>query len=174
MSYTQGFKARMVQRMAGPRAESATALAEETGVAQPTLSRWLREAPTVSAMGNQRGKSEQMRGTKKWTPEEKLRVVMEAASLSEEQLGDLLRREGLHTAQLEEWRSLVIEALAGRKPTDPKGKGPSDAKRLKEMSRDLSRKNLALAEVTALLTLQKKMQAIWGDEDGNIPPRSGT
>ena len=162
----------MVQRMAGPRAESATALAEETGVAQPTLSRWLREAPTVSAMGNQRGKSEQTRGTKKWTPAEKLRVVMEAASLSEEQLGDLLRREGLHTAQLEEWRALVMDALAGRKPTA--SKGPSDAKRLKEMSRDLNRKNLALAEVTALLTLQKKMQAIWGDEDGNIPPRSAT
>lgn len=172
MNYAQGFKARMVQRMAGPRAESATALAEETGVAQPTLSRWLREASTVSAMGNQRGKSEESRGPKKWTAEEKLRVVLEASSLSEEQLGDLLRREGLHTAQLEEWRALVMEALAGRKPAATKSS--SDAKRMKELTRDLNRKNLALAEVTALLTLQKKMQAIWGDEDGNIPPRSGT
>lgn len=167
MNYTQGFKARMVQRMAGPRAVTACALAKETGVAQPTLSRWLREASTVLAMGNQ-----ETRGQKKWTPEEKLRVVLAASSLSEEQLGDLLRREGLHTAQLEEWRALVMEALAGRKPAAPKS--TSDAKRLKELSRDLDRKNLALAEVTALLALQKKVQAIWGDEDGSTPPKSGT
>jgi transposase len=171
VNYTQGFRARMVQRMAGPRAETATALAEKTGVAQPTLSRWLREASTVSAMGNQKG-NEESRGQKKWTPEEKLRVVLAAISLSEEQLGDLLRREGLHTAQLEEWRALVMEALAGRKPAATKSS--SDAKRMKELARDLNRKNLALAEVTALLTLQKKMQAIWGDEDGNIPPKSET
>lgn len=162
----------MVQRMAGPRAMTATALATETGVAQPTLSRWMREASTVSSMGNQRGKSGKALGQKKWTADEKLRVVLAAASLSEEQLGDLLRREGLHTAQLEEWRALVMEALAGRKPVATKAS--SDAKRVKELSRDLLRKNLALAEVTALLTLQKKMQAIWGDEDGNIPSKSGT
>jgi hypothetical protein len=33
--------------MAGPRAKSATALARETGIPQPTLSRWLREAGGV-------------------------------------------------------------------------------------------------------------------------------
>lgn len=172
MNYPQGFKDRMVRRMAGPRAMTATALAEETGVAQPTLSRWMREASTVSTMGNQRGKSGESQGPKKWTAEEKLRVVLAANALPEEQLGDLLRREGLHTAQLEEWRALVMEALAGRKRAATKNS--TDAKRMKELTRDLNRKNLALAEVTALLTLQKKMQAIWGDEDGNIPPRSGT
>ena len=123
-------------------------------------------------MGNQKG-NEQSRGQKKWTPEEKLRVVLAASSLSEEQLGELLRREGLHTAQLEEWRTLVMEALAGRKPTATT-KNPSDAKLMKELTRDLDRKNRALAEVTALLALQKKIQAIWGDEDGNTPPKSGT
>lgn len=167
VTYTQGFKARMVQRMAGPRAVTASALSEETGVAQPTLSRWLREASTVPSMGNQ-----QSRGSKTWTPEEKLRVVLAASSLSEEQLGDLLRREGLHTAQLVEWRALVMEALAGRKAAAPKS--GSDAKLVKEMKRDLDRKNLALAEVTALLALQKKVQAIWGDEDGSTPPKSAT
>lgn len=167
MNYTQGFKARMVQRMAGPRGMTASALAVETGVGQPTLSRWLREASTVLPMANQ-----ESRGQKKWTPEEKLRVVLAASSLSEAQLGDLLRREGLHTSQLEEWRAIMMEALAGRKPAAPKS--ASDAKRLKELARDLDRKNLALAEVTALLALQKKVQAIWGDEDENTPPKSGT
>jgi len=44
MENSAAFRRRTVQRMTGPRALSATALAGEVGVAQPTLSRWLREA----------------------------------------------------------------------------------------------------------------------------------
>src|SRR4051794_30645620 len=45
--YPEGFRARMVERMSGPRAGSATALSQEVGIRQPTLSRWLREAGSV-------------------------------------------------------------------------------------------------------------------------------
>ncbi|MGE0145571.1 MAG: hypothetical protein AB7I19_20325 [Planctomycetota bacterium] len=61
MAYTDGFKARMVQRMAGPERISACALSKEVGVTQPTLSRWLRQAPTVAPMG---GHNEQRGGAK--------------------------------------------------------------------------------------------------------------
>ena len=44
MKYSNGFRARMIARMAGPERVSATRLAEEVGVTQTTLSRWLREA----------------------------------------------------------------------------------------------------------------------------------
>ncbi len=44
MNYSNGFRARMVQRMARPDRISATMLAEKVGVSQNTLSRWLREA----------------------------------------------------------------------------------------------------------------------------------
>ena len=47
-SYAIGFKNRMVQRMTGPRAISASALAVEVGVPQPTLSAWLRNARSLS------------------------------------------------------------------------------------------------------------------------------
>jgi hypothetical protein len=59
--------------------------------------------------------------------------------------------------------------LAGK----PAAKNP-DAKKVRELERDLDRKNKALAEVTALLALQKKVQAIWGDGDENTPPKSET
>lgn len=38
-------------------------------------------------------------------------------------------------------------------------------KRIKELERELHRKNTALAETAALLTLSKKARAIWGDEE---------
>ena len=48
--YANGFKARMVQRMTGPRSISAIALSREVGVPQPTLSTWLREARKLTSM----------------------------------------------------------------------------------------------------------------------------
>ncbi len=45
--YSKTFKRKMVQRLSGPGAPSALALSVETGVSQPTLSRWLREASSV-------------------------------------------------------------------------------------------------------------------------------
>ena len=50
MQYSEKFKSRMVGKMAGPRGVSANALSGEVGINQPTLSRWLREARTVSGM----------------------------------------------------------------------------------------------------------------------------
>ena len=38
-------------------------------------------------------------------------------------------------------------------------------KRIKELERELRRKDKALAETAALLVLKKKAQAIWGDRE---------
>jgi hypothetical protein len=50
----------------------------------------------------------------------------------------------------------------------------TEAKRLAELERELRRKDKALAEMAALITLQKKMRAIWGDEEGSTTRSSGT
>ena len=41
--------------------------------------------------------------------------------------------------------------------------GKKDRKQIKRLERELHRKEKALAEAAALLVLQKKAQAIWGD-----------
>ncbi len=48
---------------------------------------------------------------KKWTAGEKLRVVVEASKLSDDVLGEFLRREGLHAASVDEWRALAEGSL---------------------------------------------------------------
>ena len=151
----------MVQRMTGLENVSANALANEIGVAQPTLSRWKREARTVLAMGGTRKQSKHVgKSTRQWSVEEKLQVVLEAAALSDEELGEFLRRKGLHTAQLEEWHKLATEgaqtALAGSKKRTSK-KSP-EVLRIRELVKERRRKDKALAEVAALLTIKKKAQ----------------
>jgi transposase-like protein len=173
MQYSAKFKARIVAKMVGPHAVSANALSSEIGINQPTLSRWLREAHTVPAMRNKTTRLKDgvhARRPQDWSPEEKLRVVVEASGLADEELGAFLRKEGLHQAQLDEWLATARSSLAVRKGTK---KASAESKRIRELERELRRKEKALAETAALLVLQKKVRAIWGDEDDDTEPRSG-
>jgi len=108
----------------------------------------------------------------RWTAGEKLRVVNEAATLSDEDLGAFLRREGLHEAQLKEWRQAATDALKNTKKK--RSTRTPEARKIKELERELLRKDRALAEVTALLALKKKVQEIWGDEGDGTFTRRGT
>ncbi|MBN1931489.1 MAG: helix-turn-helix transcriptional regulator, partial [Desulfobacterales bacterium] len=100
MKYTERFKERIVQQMSGPDALSAGALCKEVGIPQTTLSRWLREAciasPFQFPVNNEVTMTMPSRRPQDWSVEEKLQVVLEAASVLEEQLGVFLRgHEGL-------------------------------------------------------------------------------
>lgn len=169
MEYTASVRSSMVRKMAGSGARSATALAQETGIAQPTLSRWLREASSVGNVTSREPKGTPARRPEDWKLEEILAAVLDAATLTGEELGAFLRRKGIHQAHLDEWRVRLAAAVQGG--TKPKGRS-ADARRIQELERELRRKEKALAEAAALLMLQKKVREIWGDGDANTPPRS--
>ncbi|MGQ0615052.1 MAG: hypothetical protein ACT4PV_15060 [Planctomycetaceae bacterium] len=152
MEYTASVRSSMVRKMSGPRATSATALAQETGIAQPTLSRWLREAGSVRGVASHDPKVPARR-PEDWKLEEILAAVLEAAPLAGEELGAFLRRKGIHLAHLDEWRVRLSAAMQGT-TSKPKG-GSADARRVHELEKELRRKDKALAEAAALLVLQK-------------------
>ena len=167
MEYSKRFKERMVSKMTGPDARTATALSKEVGVAQTTLSAWLRKAK-LGAMSkdDERRKG---RRRKRWTPEEKIRVVMEATAAGEEGLGALLRREGLHEADLERFREEVLDAAAKGFEAGRRKRGLSpEEKEVRSLRKELKRKEKALAEAAALLVLRGKVQAfLSGEEEGD-------
>jgi hypothetical protein len=144
------FKAKMVQRMTGPNAVSANRLAKEMGINQQTLSRWLMDARTLPLVA--RSKS----GSQRRSVEEKARIVSEAGKLSDDELTQFLQREGVQLAELEQWRLALDEEA--RVPN-------ATARHIRELERELARKEKALAEAAALLVLKKKAQALLGDED---------
>ena len=132
--------------MSGPSAMSANALAGETGVSQRTLSRWLKEY----------GRSERRMNKKRTLgAEEKLQIMVETASMSEAELGEYLRKRGLHTVELDRWKQ---EALSGLK-TEKRGRPKVDPevqrlrKKEKSLERELRKKEKALAEASALLVM---------------------
>lgn len=164
MEYSEKFKAALVRRMAGPRAVSASALEVEVGVPQPTLSRWLREAGSVGVMADDDGKtSGKTRARKTWTATEKLRVLGATSGVDDAKLGEILRREGLHSDDLQRWRD---DALQGLSPRRVDKSTAADRARIKELERELYRKEKALAEAAALLVLRKKLEALhWFEDD---------
>ena len=170
MQYSEGFKMRMVQRLSGPDAISAHKLAQEVGVSQNSLSKWLRQASSIHHSTNPYEELFDMSGKRPIDipAEEKLQIVIEAESLSEEELGEFLRRKGIHETHLQQWRAQMMKSLS-EQPAKKSKKTGSETKKLKKLEKELQRKDKALAEASALLVLKKKAQAIWGDEDADTP-----
>jgi transposase-like protein len=155
----------MIQRMVGRGRISASALSREVGVAQATLSRWLQAAGRVSVVSDDEKPRPKVTRPEDWTPQRKLAAVMEAARLSDTELGAWLRGEGLTEEHLRQWREALEErASAVFEPREPRVSAES-RRRLFELERELKRKDKALAETAALLVLQGKMQALWAEED---------
>lgn len=98
-----------------------------------------------------------------WTPERQFPVVIETATLSEMELADYCRRMELFVEQVKEWRSISIQAHE-MKMTESHSddKELREAKtRLRELEKELLRKDKALAEAAVLLMLREKLNALW-------------
>jgi transposase len=100
--------------------------------------------------------------------EEKMRLVVEAGALSDDELGAFLRRHGVHAADLQRWREAMLSSLSAGTRRVARG----EAKRVKQLERELRRKDKALAETATLLVLQKKVQTLLGDEGDDTEPES--
>ncbi len=181
MHYTDMFKRKMVQKLTGPNAQSALALSKQVDVSQTTLSRWLRKAGLETCSNIQTNTQNTLqkrqpvtpKSPNTWTPEEKLKTVLEAATLSDEQLGAFLRSKGLHETHLTQWRLQMLNGLGKQHPSPKTKKNISDSRQIKVLEKELLRKDKALAETAALLVLKKKAQEIWGDGDDNTSIKNG-
>lgn len=179
MPYSENFKRKMIQKLSGPDAVSATSLSKQVDVSQTSLSKWLKKASIVTPNVNLNDSaimrpSMPSKRPEDWSPEEKLKITLEAASLSDQQLGAFLRQKGIHETHLQQWRLQMLIGLgktAG--PLKKNKRSAADTKKIRSLEKDLKRKEKALAETAALLVLKKKAQAIWGDEEESTARRNG-
>ena len=161
--YTEQFREEMVKKMAIPGGFSTTVLSQESGVHKATLSRWKRAYGKVEEMIKGREK----RRPQDWSAEERLQALKDTAKMGEEELGSYLRREGIHSVQLEQWTREFLDGQKALLTGRGKRRIPSEEKKkIKELERELRRKDKALAEATALLILKKKAELIWGVVEG--------
>ena len=93
---------------------------------------------------------------REWTVEQKVRVLAEASQLDGEELTAYLEREGLKLAEYEQWRLALDEGGRASASTN---------KRIRQLERELARKEKALAEAAALLVLKKKVETLYGEDE---------
>lgn len=142
-------------RLLPPESAAAQAVAREIGVSVDTLERWRSEAMAKPAR------------ERAWTAAARLEAVIATAAMDEAARSAWCREHGVYPQQLQQWRDSAIQALAqpqeqGTSPLQTK----QDRRRIKELERELLRKDKALAETAALLVLSKKLEAIFHKDRG--------
>jgi hypothetical protein len=133
-----------------PESADVKVIAGEIGISADTLERWRAEA---LAAGKKSGG---------WTAAARFEAVLSTAAMSEEQKNAWCREKGIFPSELVQWRESATASLA--RPAEARAtpqQTSSDRKRIRELERELRRKDRALAETAALLVLTKKLSAIY-------------
>jgi hypothetical protein len=93
-----------------------------------------------------------------WSSKDKFGVVLETSGLNEAELAEYCRRKGLFIEQIAAWRAACQDANEhpAERTRDQREQSKSDRKRIKQLEKELLRKEKALAEAAALIILRKK------------------
>jgi transposase-like protein len=152
--HSREFRNSIVAKILSRGDQKITDICDKEGIAYSTAANWVHRRDSSADMKKQQN-------TSKWKPEQKLKVLMETSTLSESELGAYLRKEGLFSQQLEEWKKDFISSL--NSTGSLKSTKDDRDQKIKSLEREILRKDKALAEASALLILQKKVNLIWGN-----------
>lgn len=141
-----------------PHNQTVAALSRETGVSEASLYNWKKQfrakgfiVPKKSTHADQ------------WDAKAKLAAIIQTAAMNEAERSQYCREYGLYPEQIDEWRDAFESADMGTPAS--KAELAAERKKSRALEKELHRKEKALAEAAALLTLSKKAQAIWGTNE---------
>ncbi len=138
-------------------------LAKEEGIPKATIYLWSHNLKVEK----QKQAIEKNSTASTWSSQAKFQAVLATSSMSELQLGEYLRSNGILKEELDNWRVACQKAndMGAEKVSKYRSELASEKIRSKRLEAELSRKEKALAETAALLVLRGKAQAIWGDKE---------
>jgi len=163
MGYSPERKTAVLKRMFPPNNLPLRQLSQDEGISEATLHKW-----RAQARGNGQLLPDAAVGPEGWTSRDKFAAVLETAAMNEADMAEYCRKRGLFPEQIKTWRGACEQANDWDRASTARMSQATreEKKRIKDLERDLARKDRALAETAALLVLRKKAAAIWGgDED---------
>jgi transposase-like protein len=158
MQYTIEFKKAAIQKYLSRGNRTVGEILNEIGISSPTLYQWRSELANVGSMKN--NSKPHSRPAK-----EKIKLLVEYDLLPVDKKGEFLRKNGLHEEHLKGWRTQIEEALSSKNAKADRTELVAEQKKIKQLEKELRRKEKALAEASALLILKKKADLIWGTEE---------
>lgn len=168
IQYSHDFKRLVVQKLLSQPNLSVRELAKDMGVSKSTAWEWRTEVCKVQTTMGIEKKKKKVPPAMRSGPE-KMRIVLAASKLSDEKLGEFLRREGVFEADLREWRNAMLDGVTSTAHETRQ----AYRNRIRKLERELKRKDKALKEAKALVVLKKKLQAMWAEkEEDDTDPKS--
>jgi transposase-like protein len=163
MGYSLERKEAVLKKMLSPNTQSIAALAEEEGISDATLYNWRQQARNEGRLMPDSDNTPEG-----WTSRDKFAAVMETVAMSEAEIAEYCRQRGLYPEQLVTWRTACEQANDWSRASEKQLKDATrvDRKKMRQLEKELTRKEKALAEAAALLVLRKKLDAMFeGPED---------
>lgn len=154
MNYPKEYRKQIIQRLLKPDGPSVNELSLETGIGLSTLYKWTQSAKDGHMSSNKKI-------PKQWSLQNKFTILMQAREKSQTDLGKWLREQGLTEEHIKKWENEISKSLGQKEVKQSR----SDARKIKNLEKDLRKKSDALAEVSALLILKKKFEAFMSGED---------
>ena len=153
MRYEKAFKEKAVKLvLASKGVKSMKDIAIELNISKDTLYTWVKKAKEISGTDS------------KLTLRDKLQMLHETYSMSEEEVNAYCRVKGIFKHQLQEWEREFLSSKGGDN-SSTKEALQEEKSRSNALAKELRRKEKALAETATLLVLQKKFQALLEDEE---------
>jgi transposase len=106
--YTQEFKEAIVEKFLNRGDLTMQEFSQKHQLPTSTVFSWSTEYAKLTGMKNKSFKS-------KYTPDQILKYISETYSMNEEELGLYLRKNGLHSHQIKEWKEEFLKSVTKSK-----------------------------------------------------------
>ena len=154
MKFTHEFKENVVKKVLS--GQSVKKVASEIGASEASIYHWIKQYQRGTMKTNERG-------PRTLSLSQKQDLLLEAQAIDPHENGEWLRKNGLRSEHLEKWKKEIANAM--NKNTDEKNENKKLREENNALKKELVRKDKALAEAAALLTLKKKYQYLWEGEE---------
>ena len=161
-SYSEERKQEILSKLLPPLNMTVAEVSRHEGIGQQTLYNWRNKAKQQGrpVPGNTSTPD-------KWSAEAKFATVLETASLNEAELSEYCRSKGLYVEQVKVWKADALRGFMSSREQELEAKRlrQADQKEIKQLKRELRKKEKALAETAAILVLRKKLNALWENDN---------
>lgn len=166
--YTDAIKASVLSKLLAPNSPGVIELAKEFNIPKATIHTWVFNMKKK----NIKKESPQQR-PKDQSATSKFQAVIDTMGKTEQEQSAYCRTQGIYSNHIEAWKQQMLESLGAASTGIASSSITKESKaatqqmqdEMKQLKRDLNRKDKALAELTALLILKKKADYLWGDSE---------
>ena len=166
--YPESFKLQAVEKVLNRSSETTLEEISSTlGVSRSALGHWVRKLRANKLAGLNTASMTQEKRPQDLTPQERLNHIKKCSNLDEEAISRYCREHGIYPHHIEQWEQDFIQGYQQNSGSVNKSELRNKSIEIKDLKKEILRKDKALAETAALLVLQKKVHEIWEKDEDN-------